>query len=130
MKRLTNLLPALLLILSLAVTAFASETVRPMIDSLPTVEEFKAMDSESRNEAYNRTQQAYDAYMALSEEERAELPGAEETLEALFTYFNGQIMPIEEAQEPDTASDLLATVLATLAALVILPLFVKKRKKL
>lgn len=129
MKKLTNLILALLLILSLTATAFAGETVQSMLDSLPTVEEFAAMDGAAQNEAYTRTQQAYDAYMALPEADRAEIPGSEETFEALFTYFNSQVMPLEEAEEPETdaASDLIATILA---ALVILPLFVKRRKQL
>ena len=132
MKKLTNLILALLLLLSLTATAFAGETVQSQIDALPTVEEFAAMDGAAQNEAYTRTQQAYDAYMALPEEDRAEIPGAEETFEALFTYFNSQVMPLEEAEEPEVsvASEMMATVLATLAALVLLPMFVKKRKQL
>ena len=128
MKKLTNLILVLLL-LSLTATAFAGETVQSMLDSLPTAEEFAAMDGAAQNEAYTRTQQAYDAYIALPEEDRAEIPGAEEKFESLFAYFNQQIMPLEEAQEPETdaASDLIATILA---ALVILPLFVKRRKQL
>mgnify|MGYP003313001514 CR=1 FL=1 len=49
---------------------------------------------ENQLDAYNRTQAAYDAYMSLSEREQQELEGAEETFEALFTHFNGQIMPL------------------------------------
>ena len=132
MKRTTMLIVSLVLVVSLSLTAFAGETVRSRIDALPSVEEFAAMDAQTQNEAYTRTQQAYDAYMALSEAERAELPEAEAKFEALFAYFNSQVMPLEEAEEPgpSAASDLMATILATLAALVILPLFVKKRKKL
>lgn len=72
----------------------AVEDVRKQLEALPTVEEFQAMDEAAQLDAYNRTQAAYDAYMALTEAQRKELPEAEKTFEALFGYFNGQIMPL------------------------------------
>ena len=68
-----------------------------MLDALPTVEQFQTMDPDAQLEAYNRTQAAYDAYMALSEEEKAKLENAGETFETLFGYFNTLVAPTEEA---------------------------------
>ena len=68
--------------------------VQAMIDALPTAEEVAAMDMDGQREAYIQTQAAYDAYMALPEELRALIAGAEK-LEALFGFFNRQIMPLD-----------------------------------
>lgn len=97
MRKWISLLWAWSLMVSLALPASGEQTVGSMIGGLPTVEQFRKMDDEEQVEAYNRTQAAYDAYLALSEEEKAELEGAEETFDALFSYFNGQIMPVAEA---------------------------------
>ena len=67
--------------------------VQALIDALPTVEEVKAMDMDGQRAAYDQTQEAYDAYMALTEKQRALITGAE-VFEALFAFFNGQIMPL------------------------------------
>ena len=72
----------------------AVASVRRQVEELPTVEEFQAMDEEARLEAYNRTQAAYDAYMALSEAQRQQIEGAEEIFASLFDYFNAQVMPL------------------------------------
>ena len=94
---------SLLLIFMLAFSVFAGcsqredqavEAVRKQLEELPTVEQFQAMDEQERQEAYNRTQIAYDAYMALTEEQKQALPEAEGIFEALFGYFNAQIMPL------------------------------------
>lgn len=131
MKKLTCMLLALLLVTTLSPVGFAAETVAEQIAGLPTVEEFQAMDADTQLDAYNRTQAAYDAYMALSEEEKAAIPGAEDTFESLFGYFNTLVQPIEQAQsqeEPGFGSNLIATVLAVAIALAVLPMFVKKRR--
>lgn len=94
---------SLLLVFMLVVSVFAGctqredqavEAVRKQLEKLPTVEQFEAMDEGERLDAYNRTQAAYDAYMALSEEQQKELDDAEKIFETLFTYFNSQIMPL------------------------------------
>ena len=72
----------------------AVEDVRQQLESLPTVEDFQSMEQEAQQDAYNRTQAAYDAYMALTEEQKQQLTEAEKIFEALFTYFNSQIMPL------------------------------------
>lgn len=105
MKKLTYLLLALVLVVSLASAGFASETVAAQIAALPTVEEFKAMDSEAQLAAYNKTQAAYDAYMELSQEEKAKLEGAEERFEALFSHFNSLVMPIDQTEPAGAAAE-------------------------
>lgn len=131
MKKLTCMLLALLLVTTLSPVGFAAETVAEQIAGLPTVEEFKTMDQDAQLDVYNRTQAAYDAYMALSEEEKAAIPGAEDTFESLFGYFNTLVQPIGEVEtqeEPGFGSNLIATVLAAAIALAVLPMFVKKRR--
>ena len=72
----------------------AVEEVRQQLSELPTVEEFQTMEAEAQLEAYNRTQKTYDAYMALTEQQKQQLPEAQKIFEDLFAYFNGQIMPL------------------------------------
>ena len=74
----------------------AVKAVREQVAALPTVEQFQAMDEQQQLDAYNRTQEAYDAYMALSEDQKQQVEGAEEKFDALFSYYNSQIMPIGE----------------------------------
>ena len=117
MKKAAYLLLAVLVVLMLPVTAMAAEAeVAALIGALPSVEEFKAMDEESRLDAYNRTQAAYDAYMALSEEEKANLEGAEETFEALFSHYNTLVAPVEETRQGDRRSAALSMIFVILAA--------------
>ena len=73
----------------------AVEAVRRQLSALHTSEQFRSMDEAERLDAYNRTQTAYDAYMALSEGQKQQLPEAEAIFEDLFTYFNNQIMPLQ-----------------------------------
>lgn len=48
-----------------------------------------------KGDAYNQTQAAYEAYLALTEEEKALVTGTE-IFEVLFTYFNEQIIMLPE----------------------------------
>lgn len=70
------------------------ENVRNLVEKLPSVEEFAAMDDEAKLVAYTATQNAYDAYMALTEKQQKQLHEAPAVFEALFQYFNAQIMPL------------------------------------
>ena len=70
----------------------AVEEVQALIDALPAVEDVRAMDTDGQRAAYAQTQTAYDAYIALSGEQRDLIVGAEK-FEALFAFFNGQIAP-------------------------------------
>lgn len=99
MKKMICLLMICLLLAVMPMGAFANADVRAMIDELPTVEQFQALDPDAQLEAYHRTQAAYDAYMALSEGERAEIAGGEAVFETLFCHFNSQIMTIDAAAE-------------------------------
>jgi hypothetical protein len=79
------------------------------------------MDADAQLEAYNQVQAAYDAYMALSEEERSAISGAEETFETLFAHFNSLVMPVEEVQEAETKSpqERIGTIAMTVAAFAV-----------
>ena len=72
----------------------AVENVRNLVEKLPSVEDFEAMDQGGKLAAYTATQNAYDAYMALTEKQKEQLSEAPAVFEALFQYFNAQIMPI------------------------------------
>ena len=89
------------------------------------------MDSDAQLEAYNKTQAAYDAYMALSEEARAEISGAEETFETLFGYFNSMVMPVEAEQQPveNTVQQQSQVIIVTMAALFISYIILSRRKR-
>jgi len=133
MKKCALLLLVMLLVCAMTVPAQASEAaenVAAMIAALPSVEEFAAMDPGMQQDFYNRTQVAYDAWMSLSEEEKAEIPGAEETFAALFTYFNAQVMPIDQADAKPTGKRSFNSygwiLIAALAAVV--PVLGRKRK--
>ncbi len=65
--------------------------VAALIEALPSVEELEGMTEEEQLAAYEQIQGAFDAYDALSEEQRVQIPGAESLFEALFAYVNTQI---------------------------------------
>ena len=129
MKKLAYFLLALVLVCSLSLSALAAETVEAQIRELPTVEEFQSMGAEEQLAAYNRTQSAYDAYMALSQEEKARIDGAETVFEALFSYFNDQIAYAQVPAEPEQSghSPLIWGIAAVLAAIALVSVF-RKRK--
>lgn len=136
MRKIVCLLAVCLLMAAMAVTVWADPSVQSMIDGLPTVEEFQTMDSDAQLEVYNKTQAAYDAYMALSEAERAEISGGEAVFETLFSHFNSLVMPVEAesvavAAEPaeDPKSEQLIVVLVTLVALAVGYSILGKRKR-
>ena len=104
MKKIVSFLAVCLLLAAMTMGASANADVSAMIQQLPTVEAFQAMDADAQLEAYNQVQAAYDAYMALSEEERSAMDGAEETFETLFAHFNSLVMPVEEVQEEEAKS--------------------------
>jgi hypothetical protein len=87
MKKWICFLTVCLLLAVLPVSALADTEVAAMVEALPTVEQFQAMDADAQLEAYNRTQAAYDAYMALSEEEKASAPKVTKgLLKRVFSY--------------------------------------------
>lgn len=73
----------------------AVEEVQALIGALPTVEEVRAMDTDGQRAAYNQTQTAYEAYMALSEEQRGPITGTG-VFEELFAFFNGQTATVDD----------------------------------
>ena len=100
----SSFLAVCLLLTAMTLCVSANADVSAMIQQLPTVEAFQSLDADAQLEAYNQVQAAYDAYMALTEEERSAISGAEETFEALFAHFNSLVMPVEEVQEEETKS--------------------------
>ena len=87
---------ALLLLLPVLALSVLAADVASMVEELPAVNVLREMDMKQQKEVYDRTQAAYDAYMALSDGEKAEIPGAEDTFGELFGYFNTLTMPLEE----------------------------------
>ena len=125
MRKLICLLAVCLLMTAMCMNVLAEETLQSMIEGLPTVEQFQAMDADAQLEAYNQVQAAYDAYMALSEEEKASVEGAEETFEELFVHFNSLVMPVEvmpeEVQEEAAESPMerIGTITMTVVAFAV-----------
>ena len=121
MKRMICLLAVCLLLAAMTMGVSANADVSAMIQQLPTVETFQAMDADAQLEAYNQVQAAYDAYMALTEEEKAAMEGAEETFETLFAHFNSLVMPVEEVQEEETKSieERIGTIVTYVAAFAV-----------
>ena len=72
------------------------EAVREMVKALPGVEEFKTLDAKAQQVVYLATQNAYDAYQALTEEQKAGLAGELAAMEALFAHYNSLIMPLAD----------------------------------
>ena len=64
--------------------------VQAMIDALPTADELAAMSPEDRQTVYEQVQAAYDAYNALTDEQKEQITGAE-MFDALFAVFNGVV---------------------------------------
>lgn len=67
----------------------AVAAVQAVIDTLPSVDSVTAGD-------YDAVQDAYDAYESLAAEQQALITGAE-IFEALFNWFNAQVVPLETA---------------------------------
>lgn len=67
------------------------QAVQKMIDALPSA---SALNEENMAAAYDQTEAAYDAYLALNAEEQAQITGAEK-FAALFAVFNAQVATLE-----------------------------------
>ncbi len=85
--------------------------IRQQILALPTVEEFVQLPPEGQQETYEKTQQTYEAYMALTEDQRRQITEAEDIFGALFSHFNAQVQPIVETAPETTAPELPPVVL-------------------
>ena len=69
--------------------------VQKLIDELPTADELAAMTPEEQQAVYTKVQAAYEAYNALTDEQKAEVTGAE-IFEELFAAFNSMVNALEE----------------------------------
>lgn len=70
--------------------ALSVEDVQKLIDELPTADELAAMSCEDQQTVYTKLQTAYEAYNALTDEQKAEVTGAE-IFDSLFAVFNGMV---------------------------------------
>ena len=70
--------------------ALSVEDVQKLIDELPTADELAAMSLEEQQPVYTELQAAYEAYNALTDEQKAEVTGAE-IFDSLFAVFNGMV---------------------------------------
>ena len=70
------------------------KAVQAQIDALPSLEDIQAMSPEEQQKAHEKVQAAYDAYNALTDEQKAQITGAE-IFESLFAFFNGLTNTIE-----------------------------------
>lgn len=64
--------------------------VQKLIDKLPTADELAAMSLEEQQAVYTKLQAAYEAYNALTDEQKAEVTGAE-IFDSLFEVFNSMV---------------------------------------
>lgn len=71
------------------------EEVQSLIDELPTADELAAMSLEEQQAVYDKVQAAYEAYNALTDEQKAEVAGAE-IFDGLFAVFNGMANTLAE----------------------------------
>lgn len=53
------------------------KAVQAQIDALPSLEDIQAMSPEDQQKAHEKVQAAYDAYNALTDEQKAQITGAE-----------------------------------------------------
>ena len=64
--------------------------VQKLIDALPATDKLTAMTKDEQNAVYADLQAAYEAYEALTDEQKTEVTGTE-LFESLFDYFNGMV---------------------------------------
>ena len=78
--------------------------VQKLIDELPTADELAAMSSKEQQAVYDKLQAAYNAYEALTDEQKAEVTGAE-IFESLFAVFNSLISPLADEKTHNINDD-------------------------
>ena len=130
MRKIVSLLTVLLLLAALPFGASAEEDIQALVDALPGVEEIQLMNLEEQQEAYIRVQEVYELYAALGEN-RLKIVGGEEKFDLLFSWFNAQVMPLEqeleEEPEQDVLSNLVSTALAVVPVILLLRYMEKKK---
>ena len=124
MRKIVSLLTALLLLAALPFGASAEEDIQALVDALPGVEEIQLMNLEEQQEAYIRVQEVYELYAALGEN-RLKIVGGEEKFDLLFSWFNAQVMPLEQEPEEEPEQDVLSNLVST--ALAVIPVILLRR---
>lgn len=76
----------------------AVKNVQEQINALPTADELAAMSLEEQQAVYTKLQAAYEAYNALSDEQKAEVTGAE-IFDSLFAVFASMTNTLTEEPE-------------------------------
>lgn len=71
------------------------KAVQEQINTLPTADELAAMSKEEQDAVYEKLQAAYEAYNALTDEQKAEVIGAE-IFDSLFEVFDSMVNTLEE----------------------------------
>lgn len=89
----------------------AADGVAALIQALPTVDALQEMTTEQQAEVYAQVQKAYDAYNALTEEQKVLLSDPEGIFAPLFDYFNAQTAPAVGTVASGTCGDNLTWVL-------------------
>ena len=67
--------------------------VQTLIDALPTAEELESMSQDEQGTVYEQVQAAFDAYTALTDEEKELITGAD-IFDDLLAVFNGMFVPL------------------------------------
>ena len=85
--------------------------VQELINALPSAEELRKMTLEDKQEAYIRIQDAYNAYLMLSDDEKVQIDKANEVFGVLFELFNsmtattdGTVYVIDKSYRCDTVN--------------------------
>lgn len=81
-----------------------AKAVQAQIDALPSLEDIQAMSPEEQQKAHEKVQAAYDAYNALTDEQKAQITGAE-IFESLFAVFDSMMNALSDHQHPVCGSD-------------------------
>ncbi len=86
-----------------------AETVAAQIEALPSLEEIQAKPMEEQGKDYEQVQAVYAAYCALSAEQQALLPPAEEVFKPYFDYFNSQVSAVWSGSGTSSSPYLIKT---------------------
>lgn len=78
--------------------------VQALIDALPTADALASMWRDERQAVYEDLQTAYEAYNALTDEQKAEVTGAE-IFERLFAVFDSMMNTLSDHQHPVCGGD-------------------------
>jgi len=76
----------------------AVQSVSELLKALPTLDTVKAQTAEQQKESQNQVQAVFDAFNELTDEQKQQLEGAEETLTELTEYFSAAAVSAASAE--------------------------------